>query len=183
MSKDFQQLQIQKKSSVYEISATFVKMNSISLNNISVIILAAGNSSRMGKTKFLLKFDNKKNFLEKIVEEYIGFGCRNIILVLNQKGFKLLEKSNIKIDKNITTIINKYPEKERFYSIHIACKALKNTDYAFIQNADNPLINKALLNKLTNNILDFDIIVPAYKKKGGHPILISKKVIFGIIYV
>ena len=35
---------------------------------MAVVILAAGNSSRMGTHKALLKFDDKYNFIQKILK-------------------------------------------------------------------------------------------------------------------
>ncbi|MCK5839504.1 MAG: NTP transferase domain-containing protein, partial [Bacteroidales bacterium] len=52
----------------------------------SAVILAAGRSTRMGRPKFALRFAKNLTFLEKIITGYSSFGCRQIIVVLNEQG-------------------------------------------------------------------------------------------------
>ncbi len=51
----------------------------------------------------------------------------------------------------------------------------------FIHNVDNPFVNHKLLSLLLENIHDYDYVVPTFNNRGGHPILISKKVLKDII--
>ncbi len=149
--------------------------------NISVIILAAGFSERMQKAKFLLKFNEKQSFIEKIVEEYVKFGIEDITIVLNKKGIELIKLSEITFPENIKLIINKFPEKERFYSIQIGLKNKAEKESIFLQNSDNPFVSQEILNLLFQNRLAGDVIIPSVNQKGGHPILISEKVSSAII--
>ncbi|MBN1252249.1 MAG: NTP transferase domain-containing protein [Bacteroidales bacterium] len=149
--------------------------------NYSVIILAAGNSSRMGKAKFALKFDNSKTFIEKIIDKYQNFNCQEIIIVLNKSGIETFKNLKIKNLKSVKIIENNKLEFERFYSIKIGLSALKNNAPCFIQNSDNPFINNDLLRILISNIKNYDYINPYYKNKGGHPILLSEKLIKKLI--
>ena len=57
----------------------------------SIIILAAGKSSRMGENKFALKYDNNLSFIEKIIETYRDFKCEEIVIVLNKKGIEVFK--------------------------------------------------------------------------------------------
>ncbi len=148
--------------------------------NFSVIILAAGYSNRMGADKLFLKFDDKRNFFEKIIEEYINFGSNEIVLVLNEENSKLFENEQIIHNEKITIVKNLFPLIERFFSVQLGSRALKKSNYTFIQNIDNPFVNLDILKKLAENIENFDFIVPEYNKKGGHPILLSPKVIDNI---
>jgi molybdenum cofactor cytidylyltransferase len=143
----------------------------------SAIILSAGFSSRMKQAKFSLMFDKQKTFLEKIVQEYLDFNCNEIIVVMNSEGIKLKEKLNLVFSDNVKFVLNKYPERERFYSLQLAVKSLNKTDCCFIQNIDNPFVTQSLLQIIFNNKNKADYIIPSYNTKGGHPILISKKVI------
>ncbi|HAN18248.1 MAG: hypothetical protein A2X13_07310 [Bacteroidetes bacterium GWC2_33_15] len=54
------------------------------------------------------------------------------------------------------------------------------TAFLYIHNVDNSFVNHDLLYKLLENSLESDLIVPEYKGRGGHPILISEKIINGI---
>lgn len=63
--------------------------------DVSVIILAAGKSSRMGQPKMLLKLKNALSFMENLLIEYTGFGCKKVIVVLNTENYQLLEESDL----------------------------------------------------------------------------------------
>ncbi len=170
------------KFKVVKIKCTTLLMETINMKKSSVIILAAGESSRMGKPKFLLQYDENTTFLEKIMQEYEAFGCKQIIVVLNEQGAVLLIKNKPKyIPENIKIIINHYPEKGRFFSLKLGLKALDKRKKVFLHNIDNPLVNSQLLRLLSEKISGFDYAVPRYKNRGGHPILLSKKVIKSII--
>ncbi len=155
-----------------------------SLENIkscSVVILAAGNSSRMGMPKFALKFNNQITFLEEIIEKYKAFGCKKIVVVLNRKGISVLDKKNIKLSDEIKVVINEHLEWERFYSIKSGIKNLYKEHPVFIHNVDNPFVNLSVLNNLFCEITESNFVVPVHKNKGGHPVLLSKKIIKNII--
>ena len=143
--------------------------------DISVLILAAGLSTRMKTTKALLKFDENRRFIDKIVEEYKNFGCRSIIVVLGEKI-----KNEIIFSENLKFVLNNEPEKGRIHSLKCALKAVEDEQFCFIQNIDNPFVNQETLKLLYKTRLDADCIIPEYKKKGGHPILINRNIIDSI---
>lgn len=141
----------------------------------SAIILAAGLSQRMGYPKPFLLFDKikKVTFIEQIFNVFENFGCPEIVIVHNS--------SNIETGKKLTpqAIIaeNTNPEEGRFNSIKLALNKIKNTDFVFLHNIDNPFVKKVLLEKLWQNRSENGYISPKYNQKGGHPILLSKKII------
>ncbi len=141
--------------------------------NTSVVILAAGFSSRMKQAKFALKFDEKRTFLEKIVQEYNVFGCKEIIVVMNSEGITLKDQLNLSFPGNVKIVLNKYPERERFYSLQTGLRTIKDSSYVFIQNIDNPFVDQDILISLYEQREKADYIAPTFKAKGGHPILIS----------
>jgi molybdenum cofactor cytidylyltransferase len=143
----------------------------------SALILAAGNSTRMGSPKSMLRFDKNHTFLEKIVEVYQQFGCKEIIVVLNSQTAEILKKSESKIIDKKQIAINPFSERERFLSIQTGIKALKNPENVFIHPVDNPFINLKVLEALLENSNKSDYQVPYYQGKGGHPILISKNLV------
>lgn len=151
-----------------------------SKENVSVIILSAGFSSRMKQAKFSLIYDKQKIFLEKIIDEYLNFGCKEIVVVMNKEGIKLKEKLQLIFPKNVKFIQNNHPEYERFYSLQLGIKSSGNCENIFIQSIDNPFVTQNLLSLLIQNKNDADYIIPSYNNKGGHPILISKKIINSI---
>lgn len=147
----------------------------------SVVILAAGKSSRMGMPKFLLKYDENTTFLEHIIKKYEAFGCEQIVVVLNEEGANIINSRSVNFLDKVTLITNNHPEWERFYSIKLGLKALNEENLVFIHNVDNPFVNPVVLASLIENIFEFDYAVPTYKGRGGHPVLLSEKVILAII--
>jgi len=147
----------------------------------SVIILSAGFSSRMKQAKFSLMFDEQKTFLEKIVQEYLNFNCNEIIVVMNKEGIKLKDELKLSFPKNVKFVLNKSPEKERFLSLKVGLQSLKDHNFTFMQNIDNPFVTQETLHTLYNNKNNGDYIILSYNNKGGHPVLFSKQVTNSII--
>ena len=145
--------------------------------NYSVIILSAGNSLRMGFPKPFLKWDKNTNFLKKIVQEYKIFGCKEIIVILNKDGIKFYEQNKYTFLKDTYIIINKHLEYGRFYSVKLGLKEMSKPSPCFIQNVDNPFINKNILTQISNNYLKNAYTVPVFQNNGGHPVLISETIV------
>jgi molybdenum cofactor cytidylyltransferase len=149
--------------------------------SISCVILAAGNSARMGESKPFLKFNSSLNFLESIVSEYESAGIHEIIVVVNDEVLSLLENSNSILLQNCKFILNPHPEWGRFYSIKIGLQAVGERSHVYLQNIDNPFVNKNLIQLLMAETLNADYSVPFFEGISGHPILISGKVINSIL--
>jgi len=145
--------------------------------NYSAIILAAGKSSRMGKPKWSLKFDESSSFVEHIISEYYSFGCKEILLVINETDYSSFVEKKYTMPDNFKLVINKYPEWDRFYSLKLGVKGLSYLQPVFVHNVDNPFVNLNILDQLLKNMYVADYIVPEYDGRGGHPILISNKII------
>ncbi len=147
----------------------------------SVIILAAGYSSRMGSPKFALSLDSQTNFLENIIQQYFKIGTQNIIIVINSEGEKYLERHPLKISEPIQFIINKHPELERFHSIKLGLSAIKKTSYAFIHPTDLPVVKPETLEMIYKNKEEANFVKPVFQNNGGHPILLSPLLIDKIV--
>jgi len=155
--------------------------NTVINKKYSAFILSAGRSTRMGVHKFSLMFNSTTTFLENLVNEYQRYGCKEIIVVLNPEGAKFLDQLNLKIHSIVKIVVNHHPEWERFYSLKLAAKALNETCPVFVSNIDNPFINLSVLDSLSHNINKADYINPVYNERGGHPFLLSEKVIDDLI--
>lgn len=148
--------------------------------NYSVIILAAGKSSRMGIPKWSLRFDERTSFIEHIISEYYSFECKEIILVINENDYSSFVEKNYTLPDNFKLVINKYPEWDRFYSLKLGVEKLSINQFVFIQNIDNPFVNHDLLINLLVNSENADLVVPEFDGRGGHPILINQQIIITI---
>lgn len=139
------------------------------------IILAAGNSKRMGQCKFLLPMSNGKSFYENLVRTFLDHGIKNLVVVTQARYLMVLEDLSLQFETQPKFVVNKYPEYERFYSLQLGIKALGNADYSFVHNADSPFVDLASLDLLELNKQKADYVCPVFNHKGGHPILINKK--------
>ena len=154
-----------------------MKQNSKIKKEFSVIILAAGKSERLGFPKLSLKYDDNNIFLQHIVSEYEKFGCIEIVVVINEIGNKYLNDNDIRFNRNIKIVINEHPDWHRFYSLKIGAKSFPEVRRAFIHNVDNPFVNHRVLDELLNKSEKADYISPEHKGKGGHPILLSRRIV------
>ncbi len=143
------------------------------LKTTSVVVLAAGYSSRMGQPKFGLKMPDGTTFIEKIIGQYRSFGCIEIVVVMNKDGIQYLKRYPIDLPENVFLAINEYPDRKRFYSLQCGLKLIKSRNNVFIHNADNPFAEYSVLEKLTTNLSEFDFAKPINNFKGGHPVLIN----------
>lgn len=138
----------------------------------AVIILAAGLSKRMGRHKSDLNFSEEETFLDHIIHVYKKFGVSKMVLVVNES----FNSSSFLNDDSLKIVINQKLDYGRFHSIQLGLQELENTP-VFIQNIDNPFVNAGLLIKLQNGLDDEDFAVPVYEGRGGHPILLSSRII------
>lgn len=145
----------------------------------SCIILAAGFSKRMGQPKAFLSFNNEKCFLQKLIDTF-SLKCSEIIVVINQKVYSENFNQITSLEGNFRVALNNNPEYERFFSVKLGVQSLENKHECFIHNVDNPFIDENVLESLTAKKTDSGYVVPVFEKKGGHPILLKKDVIYYI---
>ena len=145
--------------------------------NISVIILAGGDSERLEFPKPFLLFSSRITFTEKLIREYHKFGCRKIIIVINAKYYSEDFFSKINKHFNALVVINGHPEFGKFYSLKLGVSKLTAEKFCFIQNIDNPFTNLTLLKNLYVTKYSDSCTSPVFRGKGGHPVLIGAKII------
>jgi len=146
-------------------------------NKYGIIILAAGNSSRMGKTKQLLVYQNK-SLIRHIMDESIEAVGRNVVVVLGA------DVNLIEPELNGTEIImveNGEWQQGMASSIHKGLSALLAMQPALngiiLTVCDQPFVSAALFKELMalKESTDKEIIACAYDDTSGTPALFSKK--------
>lgn len=141
---------------------------------VNAIILAGGNSNRFGSPKPFLLFDSKTTFLEKLVNVYLEFGCKKIILVINEEHIDTFYKTfPDSFTSKLIIILNSNTGYGRFYSLKKGVRSDHNSDFCFIQNIDNPFTDTHTLKKLYDNRKENAFVTPVHLNRGGHPILLS----------
>lgn len=137
------------------------------------IILAAGDSKRMGKLKPFLSYDKDLTFLEYLLKTYIAFGVKNPVVVTSEIVLLQIRKERRPAYEKCQFVLNSSPEKGRYYSLKLGLQHCQTPKPVFIQNVDNPFIDKKLLEDMVRALVDDHYVVPCYHKKNGHPILLS----------
>jgi molybdenum cofactor cytidylyltransferase len=148
-------------------------MNNI-LKQFPVIILAAGESQRMGKLKGLLDYMGKP-FLSHQILCLKELGFSNIIVVLGKNYIQYREQIKELEDTKIT--INPNPEKGQFSSLLNGLSALsKKTQGVYILPLDVPCPIRSVWVQLAENLslTHANVCIPEYEGKKGHPVLISE---------
>ena len=138
---------------------------------ISAILLAAGQSQRMGGNNKLIKKYNKKYLINHIVDTLIKSKVKKIIVVLGFQNSKV--KKIIVKNKKISFVYNKNYKSGMASSIKTGLKRISKKNIGFlIIHADMPQISRKIINKLYEAIKskDKEIFVPTYKRKLGNPV-------------
>ena len=139
----------------------------------AAIILAAGDSSRMGFPKQLAEYKGK-TILETVVET-VSNNIENTIVVLGHENETLTEKIDF---KDSTILINESWQEGIISSIRTGLFYLssdKNIEEVLIFMGDQPAINSEVIKKLISTKHDDDeVVVPQYRYEIGYPILIPR---------
>jgi len=142
----------------------------------SAIVLAAGESKRMGKTKQLLDVGGKP-LLQHILDRIHQTEVDEVILVLGHEAEQ--------IQKRISTfgakvVLNPGYRQGMITSIREALRALDPRSEAFFivlgdQPGIEPGIYSLLIREFRNRFPGKTIFLPTYKGRRGHPALFSVK--------
>lgn len=138
----------------------------------SAIILAAGNSGRMGSDKAMLKYNNGQTFANHLVKSYSEFGVQPVVLIVNE--------SRIQPNMDNCALIrvtNKHVEYGRSHSIFLGIQKIPKGCSCFIQNIDNPFIEPYLLEQMIALAESDGFVLPVWNGMGGHPVLLGHNVV------
>lgn len=127
------------------------------LNNLAILILAAGTSSRLGEPKQLLKYKNE-SLLKIAVKKALEISS-NIFVVLGHEKEKCEEEIR---DFDITIIYNKNYKEGMGTSLSCGINQTKTFDNTLIMLCDQPFIPISHYKNLIKNIQDETIIASIY---------------------
>ncbi len=139
---------------------------------ISLIILAAGKSTRFGTNKLLFELGGK-TFIERVVRQSLESKAQEVIVVVGYEAKKIKE-----ILKNLSCkiVLNPYFDKGQSSSVILGVKSVKEyAKAALILPGDVVLVNAGHINKVIDKFYSTEsvIVVASHKGKMGHPILID----------
>lgn len=141
---------------------------------IYAMILAAGESKRMGKPKLILPF-GETTILGTVINNVLSSKADKILVVLGSDAEKIRKKiENLSLE--ITT--NPGYQKGMLSSVQWGFKNLpENAKAALVCLGDQPGISTVVINKVIDvyKRTRKGIVIPVYKKNRGHPVLIDIK--------
>ena len=142
-----------------------------------VMILAAGEASRMGKAKMLLPCKDK-TILENIVDEVLILNPNIVVIVT---GHYHHEISSVIKNREVNLVQNIDYKKGMSSSIKIGLTAMQQNcpdlQFLFILVADQPFLNRALLQKmiLLHKETKKGLVAACYQDVAGTPLLLTAK--------
>jgi len=141
---------------------------------ITAIILAAGQSKRMGQPKMLLPWGDE-TVISHVIATFRKAGAEDILVVTG--GARERVEDAI-FDLNVTTVFNeKFSEGEMLSSIQRGIKVLKpQTQAILIGLGDQPQVQAGSVQKVCDAYRETKskIIVPSFQMQRGHPWLVTR---------
>jgi molybdenum cofactor cytidylyltransferase len=141
---------------------------------IWAMILAAGESRRMGQPKLLLPF-GEKTIIETVVEKVVSSKVRNTLVVLGSEREKVEKKI-----KNFPVKVAFNPDYPSGMLSSVLCgfKAIpEDTRAVVVVLGDQPSVSKEVLDKIIDAYQETGkgIVLPVYEQERGHPVVIDMK--------
>ena len=137
------------------------------------ILLAAGESRRMGELKALLPWRGSA-LLTYQVDSLLASGVHHVVVVLGHQAGRL--RPLLTGRDNVSRVINPLYLQGKTTSVRagVAVLAQSPVSDVLLLNVDQPRTPETVRRVLETHLAhDFTITVPEYRGKGGHPIVLS----------
>ncbi|MHB1399631.1 MAG: molybdenum cofactor cytidylyltransferase [Trichloromonadaceae bacterium] len=141
---------------------------------VAGIILAAGASNRMGRTKQLLPFRGQ-TILEGVVDNALAAALHRLIVVLGHEAETLAARLT---GRNLTIVQNPHYAQGQSTSLKAGLQALsEESDAALFLLGDQPLITPATIDLLlaAYAATPSPIVLPVFEGKRGNPVLFDRE--------
>ena len=142
---------------------------------LAAVILAAGESSRMGSPKALLTYQGRP-FLEHLLEvtRHPSVGLTRVVLGANAEDIG----KHLRLDST-AVVVNPEWQRGQLSSVQAAVRSLPaaGTDGILLCLVDHPLITATLVGELVEKFYASGklIVLPTFKAKRGHPVIFSSR--------
>ncbi|MDZ7371714.1 MAG: nucleotidyltransferase family protein [candidate division KSB1 bacterium] len=135
---------------------------------ISGLILAAGESRRMGELKPLLRI-NGLTFLQHIEQALRGAGIEEIIAVIGHQAARIQNESGA----NVRFVVNPNYQLGQLSSLQTGIRAVGNAEAVIVCLVDQPHVQPAWIEQLVTAFREAHplIVRPCCKGRCGHPVL------------
>ena len=143
---------------------------------IAAVVLAAGESSRMGADKALLMYRGR-TFLENIISALQGAGVRRVVVVLGHHAEQIEQSVDLSM---VERVVNQDYQHGQTSSLQVGLRVLApdEPDGAVVCLVDHPAISAETVRKLIQHIKSTGkpVVIPQLNGKHGHPVLVGREV-------
>jgi len=142
------------------------------MKKISAILLAAGESKRMGVNKLALPW-GRKTVLEHCVDVLLRSKIMEVVVVLSDRTKALGDRLR---EPKVKLVMNPNYHRGISTSIRRGVQAVdRKNDGILIALGDQPLLRTKTINALVHALVQEKgkIIVPIFRGRRGHPVLFS----------
>ena len=140
---------------------------------ITAIILAAGESKRMGEPKMLIPW-GKSTVLQTVISTFQASGIKDILVVTG--GAR--QQIETLIGKTVETVFNEdYQKGEMLSSIQLGLSVkMREASAALICLGDQPQVEERTVRSICNTfqLNKSQLVVPSYEMQRGHPWLVAR---------
>jgi molybdenum cofactor cytidylyltransferase len=144
------------------------------LSSIAPVILAAGDSVRMGYPKALLPLESDC-FLTRILKTVRKAGLGRPTVVLGRSAPLIQSRVDL---ETVAVIVNPDPDRGQLSSMQAAFSSLESDcAAALIWPVDQPLVSVDLIQKLSELFFSSGSLIttPMCRKRRGHPVIFRRE--------
>ncbi len=142
---------------------------------IAGLVLAAGQSSRMGADKALLMY-NGRTFLETITLTLKEAGIQHVVAVLGHHAEEIRQSINL---ATVEVVVNQDYRRGQTSSLQAGLRVLgeANPDGIIMCLVDHPAIAADTIRKLIQSFTSTGkpVVIPQFHGKHGHPVLVGRE--------
>jgi molybdenum cofactor cytidylyltransferase len=141
---------------------------------IAGMILAAGESRRIGRDKALLIYHGR-SFLETIIDNLGAAGVEKITVVLGHHAETIRRAVNLAA---VRVVVNHDYQRGQTSSLQLglAAMAADSPDAVILCLVDHPAVSAEVIAKLIERFESTrpSVLIPTYQGQRGHPVVISR---------
>lgn len=141
---------------------------------VSAILLAAGESKRMGRLKQLLPL-GRTTMVEQAIDNLLNSKVNEVIVVLGHEAEEIIKKI---ATRPVKIALNPGYHRGMSTSIIAGLKLVDDGARAvMLALADQPFIDSQTINRLIGEFCDHNkgIVIPTYQSRRGHPVIFAIK--------
>ena len=142
----------------------------MSKGQVTAILLAAGESTRMGKSKALLSWQSKY-LIEYQIASLVACGVKEVVVVLGHEAEKITDAATFENQTRI--VVNENYKSGKSSSVITGLQNMAaNPGDILILAVDQPRTPNLLIELIkAHNRSVSKITIPVFQNRGGHPII------------